>query len=349
MKDLKTTNTLLLIIAIPVVFYLLKTLSFIFVPLIMAMFVALLFLPLMRWMNKKKVPKVITLIIVLFIIIGTLKIGGELIQFTSHEIVSTRAEFMAKAEVKLDGVFLEVEEFFGIEPMKNKSTLFHYFKELNLMNSFGSTLDVLRNTITMTLTTIFFAILLLFESINFESILNNTLFKRRYSSVKIFRKIEKDVLKFVVVKFAISLLTGLGFGLACWIFGVSFPVFWGLFAFLINFIQMIGSIISVVLLSLFSYVEIDSSGTLLFFILVIIGVQVVMGSILEPVFMGKTFSINIVTVLIMLMFWGYIWGIAGMIMSIPITVFVKILLEQFPNTKVVAELMSGTPPLSKLR
>jgi len=98
---------------------------------------------------------------------------------------------------------------------------------------------------------------------------------------------------------------------------------------------------------MFSYVEIDSSGTLLFFILVIIGVQVVMGSILEPVFMGKTFSINIVTVLIMLMFWGYIWGVAGMIMSIPITVFVKILLEQFPSTKVVALLMSGTTPSIK--
>lgn len=349
MKDLKTTNTLLLIIAIPVVFYLLKILSFIFVPLILAMFVALLFLPLMRWMNKKKVPKIITLLVVLFIIIGSLKLGGELIKVTSHEIVSTNAEFMTKAELKLDGVFLRVENFFGIEPMKKKSTLFHYFKELNLMKNFGSTIDVIKNTVTMTLTTLFFAILLLFESINFERILNNTLFKRRYSSIKIFRKIEKDVLKFVVVKFAISLLTGIGIGLVCWIFGVSFPVFWGLFAFLINFIQMIGSIISVVLLSLFSYVEIDSSGTLLFFILVIIGVQVLMGSILEPIFMGKTFSINIVTVLIMLMFWGYIWGIPGMIMSIPITVFIKILLEQFPSTKVVAILMSGTPPLSKLR
>ena len=82
-------------------------------------------------------------------------------------------------------------------------------------------------------------------------------------------------------------------------------------------------------------------GTLFFFILSITLVQVVFGGILEPIFMGKSFSINIITVLVMLMFWGFIWGIPGMIMSIPITVFIKIILEQFPNTKVIASLLSG--------
>ena len=57
--------------------------------------------------------------------------------------------------------------------------------------------------------------------------------------------------------------------------------------------------------------------------------------------MGKSFSINVITVLIMLMLWGYIWGIPGLIMAIPITVFLKIILEQFPSTKVIASLLSG--------
>jgi predicted PurR-regulated permease PerM len=59
--------------------------------------------------------------------------------------------------------------------------------------------------------------------------------------------------------------------------------------------------------------------------------------------MGKTFSINVITVLIMLMFWGYIWGIPGLIMSIPITVFIKIILSQFPKTRVISNLMDGSP------
>jgi predicted PurR-regulated permease PerM len=138
------------------------------------------------------------------------------------------------------------------------------------------------------------------------------------------------------------LFTGIGFGLACLFFGVSFPIFWGLFAFVINFVQMIGSIVSVVLLSLFAFVELDPTGTLLFFILTILAVQVVMGGVLEPIFMGKTFSINIIVVLIMLMLWGYIWGIPGLIMSIPITVFAKIIFEQFPETRNIALLISGS-------
>jgi predicted PurR-regulated permease PerM len=58
--------------------------------------------------------------------------------------------------------------------------------------------------------------------------------------------------------------------------------------------------------------------------------------------MGKSFSINIITVLVMLMLWGYIWGIPGLIMAIPITVFIKIILEQFQSTKVIASLLSGS-------
>ena len=104
---------------------------------------------------------------------------------------------------------------------------------------------------------------------------------------------------------------------------------------------MVGSIISVILLGLFGIVELDPTATWVVFIIVIIGVQVVMGSILEPIFLGKTFSINVITVLVMLMLWGFIWGVPGLIMAIPITVFVKIILEQFPSTKVIAKLMSG--------
>jgi predicted PurR-regulated permease PerM len=74
---------------------------------------------------------------------------------------------------------------------------------------------------------------------------------------------------------------------------------------------------------------------------VIIGIQVLFGGVVEPVFMGKSFSINIITILIMLMFWGYLWGVPGLIMSVPLTVFIKIILEQYPSTRMVATMMSG--------
>lgn len=349
MKDLKTTNILLLIIVIPLVFYLLKILSFIFIPLIMAMFIALLFLPLMRWLKKRGVPKFVSIVVVVLIFTAIFKIGGELIKISSAEIRATEGVFFEKAETKVVDLVVNVEAFFGIEREQGESIIKHYLNENTYVERFGDTIGLISNALSMTLMTAFFVILLLSESINFQNILNSTIFKFRHSSVRTFMHVERDILKFVKVKFLISLLTGIGFSIACLIFDVSFPIFWGLLAFTINFVQMIGSIISVVLLALFAFVELDPSGTLLLFILSIISVQVVMGGIIEPVMMGKTFALNVVTVLIMLMLWGYIWGIPGFILAIPMTVFIKIVLEQFSRTKFIAEMMAGTKPQIRIK
>ncbi len=347
MKETRTTNILLLIIVIPLIFYLLKILSFIFIPLTLSMFIALLFLPLMRWLKKRKVPGIVSVLIAIIIIAGILKLGGELFKLSSNELVSVKSVFFDKAELKLVKLITSVEAFFGIERVEGENVLIHYFQKNNILKNFGTTLDFIGDTLTMTLMTVFFVILLLSGSINFESLMNTTLFKQKYASVKTFMKIEKDIIKFIKVKFIISLLTGIGFSLACLFFDISFPVFWGLFAFIINFIQMVGSVVSVVLLSLFAFIDLEPTSTLLFFIIIITAVQVVMGGVLEPIFMGKTFSVNVVTVLVMLMLWGYLWGVPGLIMAIPITVFIKIILEQFPRTKVIADFISGSEPKVK--
>ena len=340
-KDLRTTNKLLLIIVIPLIFYLLKLLSFIFIPLILSMFIALLLTPIMRLLSMIKVPKPISVFIVVLVVLGFLRLGGELVQLSSNEILSSDSLFFEKAETKLIDLIVSVEDVFGIERLENESVIKYYFQSDTVLESFGSTFNFIKQTLSMILMTAFFVVLLLSESINFERMMSTTIFNSKYSSIKTFIKIEKDIIKFVKVKFLVSLFTGIGFSLACLYFDISFPIFWGLFAFLINFVQMIGSVISVLIVSLFAFVEIDPSSTLLLFILAITLVQVIMGGILEPVFMGKTFSLNIITVLIMLMLWGYIWGVPGLILSIPITVVIKIILEQFPNTRVIAGLMSG--------
>jgi predicted PurR-regulated permease PerM len=301
------------------------------------MFIALLFLPLMRWLGKYKVPKVVSIIVVLVLIIGGLKIGIELIQLSSKQIMTSDAEFFAKAENKLNDVKEYLTNSFGITFQENENFLTQFFQKDNI----GSTVDFIRNFLTTILMTTFFVILWLAESINVHKLLNATILKKKHASIKAFMKIEKDLNTFIKVKVLVSLLTGIGTGLACVFFDVSFPIFWGLFAFVINFVQMIGSFVAVILLSIFAFVELEPTNTLFFFILSITGVQVLFGAILEPIFMGKSFSINVIAVLVMLMFWGFLWGIPGLIMAIPITVFIKIILEQFPSTKVIASLLSG--------
>lgn len=341
LNDRRTTNFLLLIIVIPLVFYLLKVLSFIFVPLIFSMFIALLFLPIMRWLTKRNLPKAVSIIVIVLIILVFFKLLGHLVHLSSKEILSTSDAFIFKAEEKIKLLISSLEAFFGTDLLKdNISISKQLFDKDTLVNNFGPTLNFLRSTITMMLMTAFFVVLWLAESINVHNLLNRTILKQKHTSVKTFMKIEKDLIKFIKVKVFVSLMTGIFTGLACYAFDVSFPIFWGLFAFIINFIQMVGSFVTVILLSIFAFVEIEATSTLVFFIMSITGVQVMFGTILEPVFMGKSFSINIITVLVMLMLWGFIWGIPGLIMAIPITVFVKIILEQFPSTKLIAAILS---------
>ena len=333
----QTTNTLLLFIVIPLVFYLLKLLSFIFIPLISSMFIALLFLPLMRGLSRRNVPRLLSIVIVIALIAIGVFIGVELVQLSSRQILSNNTGFYGKAEIKINDLMLYLQNEFGIVYDTESNIFAQLFEKENI----GSTFDFIRKFLTNILMITFFTILWLSESINMHKVMNNTILKRKHTSIKAFMKIEKDLITFIKVKFLVSLLTGVFTGLACVFFDVSFPIFWGLFAFLINFVQMVGSFISVIFLSIFAFVELDPTSTLFFFILSITGVQVLFGAILEPIFMGKSFSINVITVLIMLMLWGFIWGIPGLIMAIPITVFIKIILEQFPGTKVIASLLSG--------
>lgn len=341
MNDIKTTNKLLLILVVPLVFFMLKTLGFIFVPLIAAMFISLVFLPLVRWLKSKRSPRWLNILVVIVILLIGFRALGFVIQISSKEILSTNDVFLEQAKTKLTALLRGVEAFFGVEFLQGEETLKSLINRENLSKNLLPTANLVTGTVSMLLTMLFFVLLLLADSIDVQKILNTTVLKGKYASVKTFRKIEKDLVTFIKVKFGVSLLTGIGVGIACWGFGVSFPVFWGLFAFLINYVQMIGSVICVLVLAIFSFVELEVGPGLLFFIITITGVQVLVGGILEPIFMGRSFSINVITILIALMFWGFIWGVPGLIMSIPITVFIKILLEQFEKTKRFASLMSG--------
>lgn len=337
LEERRTTNILLLFIVVPLVFYLLKLLSFIFIPLISSMFIALLFLPLMRWLGRRNVPRLASILIVVALFAIVVFIGVELVQLSSRQILSNNADVFAKAEVKIKDLMDYLQEEYGLVYQTEGNIITNLFQQENI----GSTFDFIRKFLTNLLMIVFFTILWLSESINMHKVMNNTILKRKHTSIKAFMKIEKDLITFIKVKFLVSLLTGVFTGLACVFFDVSFPIFWGLFAFLINFVQMVGSFIAVILLSIFAFVELDPTSTLLFFVISITSVQIVFGAILEPIFMGKSFSINVITVLIMLMLWGFIWGIPGLIMAIPITVFLKIIFEQFPNTKTLALLLSG--------
>jgi len=344
LDDTRTTNKLLLIIVVPLLFYILVVLKFIFIPLLFALFIALLFTPLMRWLRKRHMPEFVSLTIVLIVLFGSLFAAFKLVQLSGNEIAIGKNELFTKLDDKV-GHFIEpISTFMDLEFTEDQGNIKRILQSKQvsdvILENFGLTFNFVQKTLTMTLMTLFFLVLLLAGSWNIKMLTYNALSSGRTKQLKTFISVEKSISQFLKVKFFVSLLTGIGFGLVCYFFEISFPFFWGLFAFVINFVQMIGSFIATILLSVFAYIEIESPGTLLAVILILTGIQVLFGSIVEPIMMGRSFSINIITVLIMLMFWGFLWGIPGLILAIPMTVLIKTTLAEFTGTEKILRLMS---------
>ena len=126
----------------------------------------------MRWLTKRKVPKLGSVLIIILIIIGALKVGGELIQLSTNEILSADSFFFEKAETKLLGLIATIESFLGVEGLQGGNVLMHYIQNSGILENFGTTLGFISNTLSMILMTAFFVVLFLSESINFQKILN---------------------------------------------------------------------------------------------------------------------------------------------------------------------------------
>ena len=113
MKDLKTTNTLLLLLVIPVVFYVLKIMSFIFIPLVLSMFISVLFLPMMRWLQKIKIPKNLRVLIVIFVVFITLWGIIKLMILSGSQVVEHSGAFLGKAKEQMNSLIISVESVLG--------------------------------------------------------------------------------------------------------------------------------------------------------------------------------------------------------------------------------------------
>ena len=342
--SIRLTNKILLIFAVVLALYILKVLSFIFVPLAFACFFSIMFLPFMRWATRRKLPKYFSLIIVMVMIAIAMVGSFKVLELSGSEILEGRAEMYQRLDDKLGQVVEPYIQLFEIDVKKDDGLikgLVHSSDVTKAVVSLvGPGLIHIKNFCTTVAITLFLMILIMAGSINFKLVMQETLFSRPTQAMDVFMKIESSISKFLSVKIGTSLITGICFALACWAFGVSFPLLWGILAFGLNFIQMVGSIIVTIAVCLMALIDIEHPGVLTAAIIIFIGIQLLVGSVLEPIFMGKSFKINIVTVLLMLLFWGFLWGIAGMILAVPMAVLIKILCEQFEHTQGIARIMS---------
>ena len=157
----------------------------------------------------------------------------------------------------------------------------------------------------------------------------------------------RSVQRYLTVKLATSSMTALLTFLILWFCNVPLALVFGIFAFLLNFIPNIGSIIAVLLPIPVLFLSPDMSLTTAILALALpSGVQFVIGSLIEPRLMGKHLGLHPIVILLALIFWGVTWGIIGMLLAAPITATLRIILERIPQTRSVAMVMAGKWPTS---
>jgi predicted PurR-regulated permease PerM len=171
----------------------------------------------------------------------------------------------------------------------------------------------------------------------------------RRATLGVIRDIDGSLRRFIGIKTLISVIIGAGTGVVTALFGVAFPIIWALVTFLLNFIPSLGSLISVVTVFLFAFAQFGDIGFALWILLALFGVQLITGAILEPALVGDTLDLSLLVVFVSLLFWGWLWGAAGVLLGVPMTAVVKLILKSIPGTaRFVGLLESARPPRQPL-
>jgi AI-2 transport protein TqsA len=155
-------------------------------------------------------------------------------------------------------------------------------------------------------------------------------------------ELEGRIKRYLSIKFLLSGVTGLLVGILLAVLGVELALVFGIFAFILNFIPSVGSIIATLLPLPLVLVEPDSTAIDIVLVLLLPGgVQMVVGNILEPKLLGDSLELHPITILLCLIFWGMLWGIPGMLLAAPITAVLKILFEHLEVTAPLGRLLAG--------
>lgn len=337
----KVASWVLLLVLLTVI---LKTMAFLFIPLsISLLFCYALGIPL-DFLQRFPIPSFIKTLIVILFIGGLIYLLGRLVSVNIKEFQGQLPVF----EEKFWEYARSILAWLNISPDQAREVYGSFLKSFSEMDLkpvgtlvqrlSGSFFSFLGNMIWVFL----FMIFMLAERESFTKRIVTGFGKTRSESVlDALGRINKAVQDYLGLKTLISILTGILITLTLSALQVPFAVLWGVLSFILNFIPNIGSLIAVfppVAVALF---DSGSFGKMFIVAVLLIAIQTVVGNYVEPKVMGKGLNLSPLVVLLSLVFWGWMWGIPGMLLSVPLTAAIKIACEQLESTRTAALLMSG--------
>ncbi|NQU32947.1 MAG: AI-2E family transporter [Bacteroidetes bacterium] len=310
--------------------------SSIITPVLLAIFITIVCAQPIRWLESKKVPNGLAVALVLMSILGILLglgevIGRSIVKFSNNSAIYAQRlnEIMSSLFSTLHGMGFDM----SVEKLES------YISPNSIMNLSASFLGAIGSLMSNMFLIIFILIFMLLE-LNSFNLKIKAITSTTDGAISYFKRIEQSIRQYLGLTTIVSLLTGVVVYFALIIIGVDYAIMWALLAFMFNFIPNIGSIVASIPAIVFAAIQLGTGGAI-WTAVSYVAINMIVGNVIQPPLMGKGLGLSTLVVFISLIFWGYLLGTVGMFLSVPLTMVVKIVLEQKESTRWIA-IMLGT-------
>ena len=303
----------------------------IIVPALLAVFIAIICAPGLSWLEKKKVPKAFAFIIVLGIVIAILTGVGAVVGTSINNFTEKMPEYQEKLTRLIDSGSKLAEKYDIPANKFSKSQLLQNFDPGTVMEFAQTMLAGLGGLLSQTMLIFITVAFILFETSTFQRKLSK-ISKTENENIDAANIFTAKIKRYLAIKTITSFATALIVTAGLLIIGVDYPFLWGMLTFFLNFIPSIGAILASIPVLLLSMIQFGFLTTL-WIAIGYTAVNILIGNVIEPRFMGKGLGLSPLVVFLSLIFWGWVFGPIGMFLSVPLTMTAKIAFDSRDETK----------------
>jgi predicted PurR-regulated permease PerM len=309
----------------------LKLTAPVILPFVIALLLAFVMYPLVLALDKIRMPRSVSILLVVLIIITGLYIIGILLYSSGKTILS----LYPKYETRLTEIYVWLARYFEFSYDQDLSFIENLWGQLGVRAMVRSYTFSFSNFfigfLKDAMMVVLFVVFLLVEASQLREKLELGFEHKRSGQIKqIGTDVMRQVTRYLTAKFLISLSTGLVVAVGLSFARLEFAVVWGVLQFVLNFIPNLGSIGVGFAASLFALIQFwPEPGPVILVAAIMLGANMIIGNLLDPKIIGDNLGLSSLVVLISLVIWGWLWGFAGMILAVPMTVIIKIICQNF--------------------
>ena len=307
-------------------------------PFLTAVFLAVVSLPVMVWLQRRKLPTALAVFSTVALAAAVVSVLGVVVGRSVTEFGNVAPQYQARIQ-EMSADVMGWAENLGL-PV-TESSLLGYVNAEALISFLGGTLGALAQLLSNAFLVLLAVIFILFEAAGFRGKLQAA-FGQREGSLERFDQMTEQIQKYLAIKTVVSLATGVLAGIWVWALGLDFPLLWGLIAFVFNYIPSLGSIFAAIGPVLLATVQFGPGRAIIVAVGYVV-INVAFGNVIEPMLLGRRLGLSTLVVFLSLVFWGWVWGPMGMLLSVPLTMVVKIALENTEDLRWVAVMLDANP------